>query len=104
MSPSRGPENECQSASDRRSPNPAPQLGVHLFNQRPDRPPVIGEIPIAILLGILIRNTLGLPGVYESGLRLCLRLVLRVGIALLGLRLSLLALAEIWRIGAPIVV
>src|SRR2546430_2506958 len=81
----------------------APWLGVHLFRQPADKSPV-SEILIAILLGILIRNTIGLPGVYESGLRLCLKRVLRIGIALLGLRLSVYGLAQIWRDAVPIVI
>src|SRR5438105_3393044 len=48
----------------------------------------IGGIPLIILLGLALRNSIGLPKVYESGLRLCLRYVLRLGIVLLGLRLS----------------
>ena len=81
----------------------APWLGVHVFRQPPDKSPV-SEILIAILLGIIIRNAIGLPGVYESGLRLCLKRVLRIGIALLGLRLSLSVLGQIWRDAVPIVV
>src|SRR5256885_6216408 len=81
----------------------APWLGVHVFHQPADKSPV-SEILIAILLGILIRNTIGLPGVYESGLRLCLKRVLRIGIALLGLRLTLMGLAQVWQLAAPIVV
>src|SRR5437763_5686808 len=49
----------------------------------------IGAVPVAVLLGLLVRNTVGVPAVYEPGLRLCVRVLLRVGIVLLGFRLSL---------------
>lgn len=61
-------------------------LGRSLFGA--DRSPV-SPILVAIALGLAIRNGVGLPAVYEPGLRLCLRRVLRVGVALLGLRMSL---------------
>lgn len=64
--------------------------------------PVSG-ILIAILLGLAIRNTIGLPMVYDAGLRLCLRRLLRVGVALLGIRLSLTAAGAIGAVALPIV-
>jgi uncharacterized integral membrane protein (TIGR00698 family) len=75
-------------------------LGVDVlrFAQTP-----ISEITIATLLGLAIRNAIGLPQVYESGLRVCLRWILRGGIVLLGLRLSLVELRSISVIGVPLV-
>jgi uncharacterized integral membrane protein (TIGR00698 family) len=67
-----------------------------------DRSPV-SEISMAILLGLAVRNTVGLPAVYERGLRLCGRDVLRAGIVLLGLRLSLGAVGRIGLVGLPVV-
>ena len=64
----------------------------------------ISPILIAIAIGLLIRNTLGLPDVYESGLQLCLKRVLRIGVALLGIRLSLGAVGSIGLLSLPIVV
>jgi uncharacterized integral membrane protein (TIGR00698 family) len=49
----------------------------------------IGAIPVAIVLGLVVRNTIGVPTVYEPGLRVCVRFLLRAGIVLLGLRLTL---------------
>lgn len=49
----------------------------------------ISGIMMAILLGILIRNTLTLPESLQPGIRFGLVRVLRVGIVLLGIRLSL---------------
>jgi uncharacterized integral membrane protein (TIGR00698 family) len=63
----------------------------------------ISAILLAIVLGLIIRNTLGVPGVYDKGLRLCVKKILRVGIALLGIRLSLLAAGRIGLVAVPIV-
>jgi uncharacterized integral membrane protein (TIGR00698 family) len=79
----------------------AHQLGTTLLGF--DRSPV-SEISVAIVLGLAVRNTVGLPAVYERGLRLCGRDVLRAGIVLLGLRLSLGAVGRIGLIGLPVVV
>lgn len=49
----------------------------------------ISAIMIAILLGILIRNTITLPNSLQPGIRFGLVRVLRAGIVLLGIRLSL---------------
>jgi uncharacterized integral membrane protein (TIGR00698 family) len=78
----------------------AHQLGTTLLGF--DRSP-ISEISVAIVLGLVMRNTVGLPAVYERGLRLCGRDVLRAGIVLLGLRLSLGAVGRIGLIGLPVV-
>lgn len=53
-------------------------------------------VPVAVLLGLVVRNLIGLPAVYEPGLKLCVRTLLRAGIVLLGLRLSL---AFAWQVG-----
>ena len=58
----------------------------------------------AIVLGLVIRNGLGLPAAYDEGLRFCVQRVLRVGVALLGLRLSLAAVGSIGLAALPIVV
>ena len=63
----------------------------------------ISAILLAIVLGLVIRNIVGLPAVYEQGLRICIRLVLRFGIALLGLGLSLAAMIQIGKLGVPVV-
>jgi uncharacterized integral membrane protein (TIGR00698 family) len=49
----------------------------------------ISAIMMAILLGILIRNTITLPATFQPGIRFGLVRVLRLGIVLLGIRLSL---------------
>src|SRR3954447_2522755 len=63
----------------------------------------ISAIMMALLLGLAIRNAIGLPAVYEGGLKFCLRYVLRTGIMLLGLRLSLAAVGQIGLAALPII-
>ncbi len=63
----------------------------------------ISAILVALMLGLVIRNAIGLPAVYEGGLKFCLRYVLRTGIMLLGLRLSLVAVGEIGLVALPII-
>lgn len=63
----------------------------------------ISAIMVALVLGLAIRNAIGLPAVYEGGLKFCLRGVLRLGIMLLGLRLSLTAVGKDALVGLPII-
>jgi uncharacterized integral membrane protein (TIGR00698 family) len=64
----------------------------------------VSPIMLAILLGLLIRNTVGVPVAYEQGLRFCLKAVLRIGIVLLGLKLSLSGLGAIAVAGVPVII
>ena len=64
----------------------------------------ISAIMVTIVLGLVVRNVAGLPAAYEQGLRLAVKRVLRLGIALLGLRLSLLVAGDIGATALPIVV
>jgi uncharacterized integral membrane protein (TIGR00698 family) len=64
----------------------------------------LSPIIVAVGLGLLIRNTIGVPATYEKGLRLCLKGVLRLGIVLLGLRLGLADAGDISKRGLPIIV
>lgn len=64
----------------------------------------LSPIIVAVVLGLLIRNTIGVPATYEKGLRLCLKGVLRLGIVLLGLRLGLADAGDISKRGLPIIV
>ena len=59
---------------------------------------------VMVVLGLLIRNVVGLPASYEKGLGLCVRGLLRIGIVLLGLRLSLGALGYIGLLSLPVVI
>ena len=76
-------------------------LGRYVFHFK-ESP--VSPILFAVFLGLLVRNTVGVPAAYEQGLKLCLRTVLRLGIVLLGLRLSLASLGELALIGLPIII
>ena len=65
--------------------------------------PVSG-VPVAIVLGLLLRNLLTLPASLGPGLKFATTTILRVGIVLVGIRLSL---ADVWTLGVagiPVVV
>lgn len=64
----------------------------------------VSAVLVMVVLGLLIRNIVGLPSSYEKGLGLCVRRLLRLGIVLLGLRLSLGALGQIGLLSLPVVV
>lgn len=59
---------------------------------------------LAILLGMAWRNAVGTPAAAMPGLIACLRRPLRVGIALLGLQLTLAQVAEVGFGGAALIV
>lgn len=63
----------------------------------------LSPILVAVLLGLALRNSVGLPEAYAPGLRLCSRRVLQVGVALLGLRLSLASVGTIGALALPVV-
>jgi uncharacterized integral membrane protein (TIGR00698 family) len=68
-----------------------------------DKSPV-SAIMMAIVLGMLLANAVPLPQRFDDGLRLCARTVLRVGIMLLGIRLSLFAAGRFTLVALPFVV
>ena len=65
--------------------------------------PVSG-IMMAILLGILIRNTIGLKSLFHPGVEFGLKRVLRLGIVLLGIRLSLGEVGAIGLQSLPVII
>lgn len=67
-----------------------------------ERSPV-SSVMVALLLGMLIGNLLPLPGWLSPGLRYSSRTVLRLGIILLGIRLSVLDVLRLGALGIPIV-
>jgi uncharacterized integral membrane protein (TIGR00698 family) len=73
------------------------------LNYQPGKSP-ISPVTVAVLLGLLLRNTIGVPKVYEAGLRLCLKTVLRLGIVILGLTLSIAAIGSGVLAGLPIII
>jgi uncharacterized integral membrane protein (TIGR00698 family) len=64
--------------------------------------PVSG-VPVAIVLGLLLRNTLSLPAALTPGLKFCVTTVLRLGIVLVGIRLSAFDVARLGLAGLPVV-
>ena len=51
--------------------------------------PLLSPMVVAILLGVLLRNTGLLPAVADPGLKFTAKKILRIGVVLLGLRLSI---------------
>lgn len=64
--------------------------------------PVSG-VPVAIVLGLLLRNALPLPASVAPGLKLATTTVLRLGIVLVGIRLSLFDVLRLGLAGLPVV-
>ncbi|MCT1904677.1 YeiH family protein [Oceanobacillus sojae] len=65
--------------------------------------PVSG-IFVAILIGIVIRNVINLSGIFTKGISFSMKYVLRTGIILLGLRLSLMEALKLGAFGIPLIV
>ncbi len=64
----------------------------------------VSAIMMAIILGIIIRNTITLPVTFQPGIRFGLVRVLRFGIVLLGIRLSLYEAGEIGLKSLPVII
>lgn len=64
--------------------------------------PVSG-VPVAIVLGLLLRNTLPLPVSLAPGLKFATTNILRAGIVLVGIRLSLFDVLKLGVAGLPVV-
>lgn len=58
-------------------------------------PPAISEVLVAVLLGLLLANLVALPRSTAAGIKLAVQRILRLGIILLGARLSLGDVASI---------
>jgi uncharacterized integral membrane protein (TIGR00698 family) len=56
---------------------------------------ILSALILAILLGIAVRNTVGVREEFQPGIAVCLRRVLRIAIVLLGLQLSLQDIAQV---------
>lgn len=68
-----------------------------------DRSPV-SDIMMAIIIGMLIANLVTLPAGINAGLKFCASTVLRVGIMLLGIRLSLFGAGKFTIVALPFVI
>jgi uncharacterized integral membrane protein (TIGR00698 family) len=65
---------------------------------------LISYILTVIVLGIGVRNTIGVPKTFIPGITFCLRKLLRFGIILMGIRLSIFDVLKIGVWGIPIIV
>ena len=65
---------------------------------------LISYILVAIVAGIAVRNILGLHPAFLPGVDFCLRKILRLGIIMMGIRLSIWSVLKIGGYGIPIVV
>jgi uncharacterized integral membrane protein (TIGR00698 family) len=63
----------------------------------------VSAVMMAILLGLLIGNTVALPKILTPGLAFAVKKVLRLGIILLGIRLSIFSVLKLGVLGVPIV-
>jgi uncharacterized integral membrane protein (TIGR00698 family) len=63
----------------------------------------ISGVPVAIVIGLMLRNLTPLPGILNAGLKFCVTTVLRLGIVLLGLRLSAFDVLFLGVAGVPVV-
>src|SRR5690625_4193855 len=79
--------------------------GLVAFNILPEgSASPISSIFVAIIIGILIRNVIGLPAFFMSGISFSVKYALRAGIILLGLRLSLAEALKLGAWGIPLIV
>ncbi len=59
---------------------------------------------LAIILGMLLRNIIKFPKIFEPGFKFCVAKLLRLGIIFLGIRLSILAVVKIGLVAVIVVV
>ncbi len=58
-------------------------------------PPAVNAVIVAILLGLLIKNSFSVPAPFQPGIKFSLQKLLRFAIVLLGIRLSFLEVVQI---------
>lgn len=75
-------------------------IGVDLLGYT--RTPV-SPVLVAVLLGLAMRNSVGVPSIAAPGLRVAMGTVLRISVALLGIRLSLAAAGATGLLALPLV-
>ena len=63
----------------------------------------LSGVPVAIVLGLLLRNTLPLPASLAPGLKFATTNILRAGIVLVGIRLSVFDVLKLGIAGLPVV-
>src|SRR5690625_1751816 len=70
----------------------------------PESQTPVSGIFVAIIIGIIIRNTVSLSESFFKGISFSVKYILRAGIILLGLRLSLLEALKLGAFGIPLIV
>jgi len=63
----------------------------------------LSGVPVAIVLGLLLRNLLSLPASLNPGLKFATTTILRAGIVLVGIRLSVFDVMKLGAAGLPVV-
>ena len=63
----------------------------------------ISAVMVAMVVGLLLRNLARLPQAFDTGIKFSVKRILRVGIVLLGLRLSIVEMLSVIRTGLPVV-
>ena len=63
----------------------------------------ISAIMMAIVIGMVLANTIAIPDTIQNGLQFCASTILRIGIMLLGIRLSLLGAGRFTLVALPFV-
>lgn len=79
-------------------------VGLNLWQGLPaNNPSPISGIFIAILLGLSVRNLFGLADLFTAGIQFSIKYILRLGIILLGIRLSFYDVVKVGAWGIPII-
>lgn len=79
-------------------------LMIQMGMLSPESQTPVSGIFVAIIIGIILRNTFRLSNSFFYGISFSMKYVLRAGIILLGLRLSLLEALKLGAIGIPLIV
>lgn len=78
--------------------------GINLLQGLPsDSSSPISGIFVAIILGLLVRNIIGLQEIFNDGVSFSIKYLLRFGIILLGIRLSFMDVVKLGAWGLPII-
>lgn len=64
----------------------------------------VSAVLVAIIIGLLLRNLLPLPKIFDEGIRFAVTGVLRTGIILVGIKLSFLEVMKLGAMGLPVVI
>jgi uncharacterized integral membrane protein (TIGR00698 family) len=65
---------------------------------------LISSILVVMIVGILLRNLVKIPPIFTPGIGFCIRKVLRLGIIMMGIRLSFIDAIKIGAWGIPIII